>query len=155
MVKYRDFLSEHNKRLKKRLSRVGLVEKTIPSDGNCQFASISDQLYGSFKTHRVVRETVIQQLQMNPELYAHFVPHNFELYCLHMAQRGFWGDNVTLQAAADVYGTQINVITSLKDTVLVTISPKEVLSSKIIWLSYCQGVHYNSLYTREGNKCHF
>jgi hypothetical protein len=141
---------EHRRRLKQRLKRLGLVEKEMPSDGNCQFSSIADQLFGTWKEGRVVRRNAVQQIIAHRGSYAHFLPYNFEVYCTAMSENE-WGDNVTIQAAADYYGVQINMITSLPEGILVRISPREFKSSRVLWLSYIGGTHFNSLYTRQGN----
>ena len=121
----------------------------MPSDGNCQFSSISDQLLGTWKEHRAVRENVIKQLIQRQEIYAQFVPANYDMYCTRMSGKS-WGDNVTVQAAADYYGVQINLITSSEDSILVQIHPREPKSSRVLWLAYVGGVHFNSLYTVDG-----
>lgn len=87
-----------------------------------------------------------------------------------MDQRGTWGDHVTLQvlsqcpleeetcitdsrlqAAANVYGVEIHLLTSYADTVWMEIKPKgEAKAKKILWLSFLAELHYNSLYTQQG-----
>ncbi|PPR84729.1 hypothetical protein GOBAR_AA35979 [Gossypium barbadense] len=49
---------------------------------------------------------------------------------------GEWGDHVTLQAAADLYGVKIFVLTSFKDTCYIEILPHDQKSerSKILML---------------------
>lgn len=49
-----------------------------------------------------VRETVVQQLQLQPERYSMYVPGEYQQYCAEMAKSSTWGDHVTLQAAAGV-----------------------------------------------------
>jgi len=136
------------RRLRRRLKQLGLVELEMPSDGNCQFSSIADQLLGTWREGWTVRHHAVQQIITYRELYSRFLPYNFEVYCTAMSQNQ-WGDNVTLQAAADYFGVQIYLITSLKDNILIKITPREFKSSKTLWLSYIGGTHFNSLYTQE------
>ena len=50
-------------------------------------------------------------------------------YCDDMASDGTWGDHVTLQAAADLYGAQITVVTSYLDNGVLEITPIRTSSS--------------------------
>jgi hypothetical protein len=122
--------------------------------GNCQFASLSDQLYRTPKMQGVVRRLVVQQLTDNPDYYARFVPGDYKFYCWKMSQNHVWGDHLTLQAAADRYGIQISLITSYKDAPYMHIMPREIKSCRILWLSFfgtrvlCSAVRAGSLTLR-------
>ncbi|KAH9660640.1 OTU domain-containing protein [Citrus sinensis] len=63
-----------------------------------------------------------------------------------LERSGEWGDHVTLQAAADLYGVKIFVITSFKDTCYIEILPNVERSIRVIYLSFWAEVHYNSIY---------
>ena len=93
-------------------------------------------------------------------------------YCDDMASDGTWGDHVTLQAAADLYGAQITVVTSYLDNGVLEITPIRTSSSnkkggdssppddeknsswsekfgeRNLWLSFWAEVHYNSVYPK-------
>eukprot|EP00005_Dracoamoeba_jomungandri_P000537 CAMPEP_0174253942 /NCGR_PEP_ID=MMETSP0439-20130205/3306_1 /TAXON_ID=0 /ORGANISM="Stereomyxa ramosa, Strain Chinc5" /LENGTH=264 /DNA_ID=CAMNT_0015335271 /DNA_START=67 /DNA_END=861 /DNA_ORIENTATION=- len=137
------------KRLKKRLKTYTLREYKISGDGNCQFASLADQLYRNPDLAGVVRSIVVKYMSKHPEMYQTFVPGDFESYCAIMECDGTWGDHLTLKAAADRYGVQINLITSYKDSPLVSIIPKQKNTERLLWLSFHGELHYNSLYTEE------
>lgn len=70
----------------------------------------------------------------------------YDDYLEKMSKNGEWGDNVTLQAAADSYGVKIFVITSFKDTCYIEILPSIQKSKRVIFLSFWAEVHYNSIY---------
>ncbi|KAJ6767812.1 CYSTEINE PROTEINASE SUPERFAMILY PROTEIN [Salix koriyanagi] len=93
-------MSDHQ-RLLERLKSCDCVEKKVQGDGNCQFRSLSDQLYRSPEHHQVVRELVVKQLESEPERYNGYVPMAYGDYLKKMNKSGEWGDHVTLQAAAD------------------------------------------------------
>lgn len=93
-------ISDHQ-RLLDRLQLYELVESKVEGDGNCQFRSLSDQLYRSPNHHKFVREQIVEQLKSCPELYAGYVPMAYSDYLKKMSKSGEWGDHVTLQAAAD------------------------------------------------------
>ncbi|KAH0931089.1 hypothetical protein HID58_008206 [Brassica napus] len=138
-------VSDHE-RLFQRLQLYGLVENKIEGDGNCQFRSLSDQLYRSSEHHNFVREQVVNQLAYNREMYEGYVPMAYTDYLKTMKRNGEWGDHVTLQAAADWYGVRMFVITSFKDTCYIEILPHLQKSNRLICLSFWAEVHYNSIY---------
>lgn len=138
-------VSDHQ-RLLDRLQLYDLIECKVQGDGNCQFRSLSDQLYRSPDHHKFVREQIIQQLKSYPDLYAGYVPMGYCDYLKKMSKSGEWGDHVTLQAAADWYGVKIFVITSFKDTCYIEILPQIQKSGRVIFLSFWAEVHYNSIY---------
>ncbi|XP_020229706.1 OTU domain-containing protein DDB_G0284757 isoform X1 [Cajanus cajan] len=138
-------ISDHQ-RLLDRLQLYDLVECKVQGDGNCQFRSLSDQLYRSSDHHKFVREQIIEQLKSHPEIYAGYVPGAYSDYLKKMSKSGEWGDHVTLQAAADWYGIKIFVITSYKDTCYIEINPQIQKSGRVICLSFWAEVHYNSIY---------
>ncbi|XVE68836.1 hypothetical protein DITRI_Ditri09bG0101900 [Diplodiscus trichospermus] len=136
------------RRLLNRLQLYGLVENKVQGDGNCQFRSLSDQLYHSEDHHRFVREQVVSQIELNPEMYRGYVPMAYGDYLKKMSKNGEWGDHVTLQAVADSYGVKIFVVTSFKDTCYIEILPHTQKSERIILLSFWAEVHYNSIYPK-------
>ncbi|EYU39625.1 hypothetical protein MIMGU_mgv1a022809mg, partial [Erythranthe guttata] len=128
-----------------------LVELKISGDGNCQFRSLSDQIYRTPEHHKFVREQIVDQLTSQPELYDNYVPMAYGDYLKQMSN-GYMGRSVTLQAAADCYGIKIFVITSFKDTCYIEILPQLEKSNRIIFLSFWAEVHYNSIYPLGGKK---
>ncbi|PHT36681.1 hypothetical protein CQW23_24381 [Capsicum baccatum] len=126
---------EH-RRLMERLKVYDVIERKVSGDGNCQFRALSDQIYGSSELHELVREQVVKQLESHKELYEGYVPMDYDEYVKKMIKCGEWSDHVTLQAAADLYGVKIFVITSLKDTCYIEILPGSYNSNKTILLSF-------------------
>ncbi|GER48953.1 cysteine proteinases superfamily protein [Striga asiatica] len=96
-----DEASSDHERLLNRLQLYDLVELKISGDGNCQFRSLSDQIYRSPEHHKFVREQIVNQLKSRAELYENYVPMAYGEYVKKMSKNGEWGDHVTLQAAAD------------------------------------------------------
>ncbi|XP_011031710.1 PREDICTED: OTU domain-containing protein DDB_G0284757-like isoform X2 [Populus euphratica] len=135
--------SDHQ-RLLQRLKLYNLVEKEVQGDGNCQFRSLSYQIYDAPEHHKSVREQVIGQLKSQPQMYSSYVPMAYDDYLEKMSRSGEWGDHVTLQAAADLYGVNIFMITSFKDTCCIEILPQVLKSNNaVIYLSFWAEVHYN------------
>ncbi|KAM5584203.1 OVARIAN TUMOR DOMAIN-containing deubiquitinating enzyme 12-like [Rosa sericea] len=136
-----------HQRLLDRLQLYGLVENKVQGDGNCQFRALADQFYLSPEHHEFVRQQIVNQLKSCPEIYEGYVPMAYDEYLEKMSRSGEWGDHVTLQAAADLYGVKIFVITSFKDTCYIEILPNAERSKRVICLSFWAEVHYNSIYS--------
>ncbi|XP_011084314.1 OTU domain-containing protein DDB_G0284757 isoform X1 [Sesamum indicum] len=141
-----DEATSDHERLLNRLQLYDLEELKILGDGNCQFRSLSDQIYRSPDHHKFVREQVVNQLKSRAELYEDYVPMAYSDYLKKMSKNGEWGDHITLQAAADWFGIKIFVITSFKDTCYIEILPQSQKSNRTIFLSFWAEVHYNSIY---------
>ncbi|GAB4854973.1 hypothetical protein Ancab_039740 [Ancistrocladus abbreviatus] len=140
-----DAESDHQ-RLLDRLKVYELAELKVEGDGNCQFRSLSDQIYHTVDYHGFVREQVVDQLKSHPDMYAGYVPMPYGDYLKKMNKNGEWGDHITLQAAADKYGMKIFVLTSFKDTCYMEILPQIQMSNRVVCLSFWAEVHYNSIY---------
>ncbi|KAL9674672.1 hypothetical protein QQ045_002870 [Rhodiola kirilowii] len=118
------------KRLRNRLEFCGLSELKVQGDGNCQFRALSDQLYRSPEHHKFVRQQVVNQLQSQRQAYEGYVRMDYSDYLKKTSKSGAWGDHVTLQAAADLYGVKIVIVTSFKDTYYINILPKVKKSTR-------------------------
>lgn len=141
-----DEVTSDHQRLLDRLEVYDLVERKVQGDGNCQFRALSDQLYRTSEYHKHVRQQVVNQLKAHPEIYEGYVPMAYGEYVKRMSKNGEWGDHVTLQAAADLYGAKILIITSFKDTCYIEILPQVQKSKRVLLLSFWAEVHYNSIY---------
>ncbi len=123
-----------------------LCEYEVRGDGNCQFRSLSDQLYRSPQHHVQVRRTIVKELRAHPQHYKPYVTEYYREYCNAQAKDGTWGDNITLQAAANVFGLRIICITSFEDMFVISIEPVQARGNRILYLSFWAEVHYNSIY---------
>ncbi|VVB02693.1 unnamed protein product [Arabis nemorensis] len=140
-------------RLLDRLEWEGYTEKKVKSYGNCQFRALADQLYQNSDSHKRVRQEIVKQLKLHPKPDKGLVDkmEYVSEYVKNMSNDSVWGDEVTLRAAADVYLVKIVVITSIKEYPLFVVLPKsQKQPDKVIYLSYLDGVHYNSVHLNEG-----
>lgn len=134
-------------RLLENLALYGLIQKEVKGDGNCQFRAISDQLYQTPKFYSEVRQQVFKQLKSHTQLYADFADDDYHSYVSNMAKDGTWGDHITLQAAADVLGVRILIVSSYQEECIIEILPHlEQPSVKTLYLSFWHEVHYGSIY---------
>ena len=115
-------------------------------DGNCQFRALADQLFSDQERHAEIRGAVVDQLQRDADAYSVFVGEDYGSYVRDMSRQTTWGDHITLQAAADLYGVSMCVISSYKDNFVIEIQPKLKRSERVLWISFWAEVHYNSIY---------
>lgn len=142
-------------RLMFRLEAAGMKQKSvIPGDGNCQFHSISDQLFDSLEQSAWVRDQIVSWLKTHgdwelPENGAQlqaFAMDDWESYCNHMAKPGIWGDHLTLTAAAQRFGVRIVLFSSIEDNHYVTeYVPTVITSPKVLYLCHYAEYHYGSV----------
>lgn len=92
----------------------GFDLRKIAKDGNCVFRAIALLLFEDQAKHLQVRHDVVNQMVNKRAKYEKNISYqkgmtNFESYTKNMRLEGVWGDHVELQAAADLYGVDINV----------------------------------------------
>lgn len=91
-------------------------------DGNCQFASLSNQLHLTLNidaSHMDLRLAVVNYLR-NESSFSQFVAEPWSVYLDKMSRSGYFGDHVTLKAVATIYKVQIIVLSSLKTANLIS-----------------------------------
>mmetsp|Transcript_47406 Transcript_47406/g.121005 ORF Transcript_47406/g.121005 Transcript_47406/m.121005 type:complete len:351 (-) Transcript_47406:158-1210(-) len=142
---FQDHITEDRQRVLDRLGEFDLCEYEVLGDGNCQFRSLSDQLFRSPRHYKQVRRAVIKELRARPQLYSPYVPGSYKTYCAEMAKDTAWGDNITLQATSNHYGTRITLITSYAQEFIIQIEPSRSRTNRTLYLSFWAEVHYNSI----------
>jgi len=146
-------------RLMMRLEAAGMKQKSvIPGDGNCQFHSISDQLFDGLEQSAWVRQEIVSWLRTHgdwelPENGARlrdFALEEWDSYCAHMAKPGIWGDHLTLTAASQRFGVRIVLFSSIEDNHYVTeYVPTIITSPKVLYLCHYAEYHYGSVCRKE------
>lgn len=136
-----------HERLRKVMDLYQASVRPVKGDGNCQFRALSQQLYGDEQYHADLRAQVTKQLQSEPELYQDFVHEPYADYVSRLARDSQWGDHVTLQAASDALGLQINVFTDVPGAECIEILPRHVTHGcvqKPLCLTFLTEVHYDA-----------
>jgi hypothetical protein len=146
-------------RLMLRLEAAGMKQKSvIPGDGNCQFHSISDQLFDNLEQSAWVRAQIVAWLKSHgewilPENGAQlkdFSMEDWDSYCANMSRPGIWGDHLTLTAAAHLFGVRIVLFSSIEDNHYVTeYLPSTITSTKVLYLCHYAEYHYGSVCKKE------
>ena len=139
-------------KLVERLRDFGLQEFEVAGDGNCQYRALAHQLFDDVELHADVRRTVCRQLAAEADRYRGFVATeddvDYEAWVARMACEGEWADHVTLQAAADAYGTRICLVTSYEDRGILRVepaAPTDEEEPRTAWLAFWAEIHYSSI----------
>lgn len=139
-------------RLAMRLQHLKLDMWEMVGDGNCQFRSISNALYGSEQHHGLVRDTVVRYMAANKAEFEPYLGEDWRRYINDMAADGTWGDELTLRACCDAYGIMFSVITSDEAHWFVRYKPSKLQvykgSPREVFLTYISPVHYNAIRRR-------
>lgn len=92
-----------------------LRERDVERDGNCLFRALAIALGRLESQHGEVRAEVVSHLRAFRGKYFSFVVDSpFDAYVGRMSFRGVWGGHLELQAAADLYGINIHLLTDLE-----------------------------------------
>jgi len=139
-------------KLVERLRDFGLQEFEVAGDGNCQYRALAHQLFDDVELHADIRRTVCRQLAAEADRYRGFVATeddvDYEAWVARMACEGEWADHVTLQAAADAYGTRICLVTSYEDRGILRVEPAAPVEGeepRTAWLAFWAEIHYSSI----------
>ncbi|KAK5185867.1 hypothetical protein LTR44_001916 [Exophiala sp. CCFEE 6388] len=113
------------------LVKMGMYQKQIAGDGNCLFASLSDQLYGTPAKHPEIRASIIDHMRTYRPLFEHYVHKDdvqqrrtlrsatmairqepedaFEEYLSLMSRSGTYGGEPELVAFCQVFDQDVTV----------------------------------------------
>ncbi|XP_024165898.2 OVARIAN TUMOR DOMAIN-containing deubiquitinating enzyme 10-like [Rosa chinensis] len=91
----------------------------------------------------------MSQLKKMPQNYSGFILTDeyptFDAYIEKISSIGEWGENCTLQAAADAFGATIYVFSIAYPDGVIAIPPSS-RSTRVCYISHWAEVHYNSVY---------
>eukprot|EP00928_Gymnodinium_smaydae_P045972 TRINITY_DN30597_c0_g1_i1.p1 TRINITY_DN30597_c0_g1~~TRINITY_DN30597_c0_g1_i1.p1 ORF type:complete len:363 (-),score=67.09 TRINITY_DN30597_c0_g1_i1:104-1192(-) len=151
----RNDLQRNMDRLGFELCRTDKGERGVKGDGNCQFYSLSWELFKTTTRHAEVRAKIVEYLRgPGREDFSVFYapshprqPATFDGYLDEMAKPTTWGDQLTLQAAANVFAAKVYVLTadqfSASGRPILVISPAQE-PKHVIWVSFA-ALHYSPI----------
>ena len=129
-------------------------------DGNCQFSTLADALseYVIFCFPTTLRNEVVKYLRNNPHNAEGFpldvfLTQPWEDYMQERSHHGTTGDQITLQAVADMLGVEILVISTLGSEGRVWISPRSAIPLCRVMLAHFsggEGTHYVAMRSQSG-----
>eukprot|EP00271_Cylindrocystis_brebissonii_P011527 TRINITY_DN29370_c0_g1_i1.p1 TRINITY_DN29370_c0_g1~~TRINITY_DN29370_c0_g1_i1.p1 ORF type:complete len:708 (+),score=133.57 TRINITY_DN29370_c0_g1_i1:255-2378(+) len=116
----------------------------MPADGNCLFRAVADQVYGDQDMWSDTRHMCVDYMEKERDHFSQFVTENFAAYCKRKRREKVYGNNLELQAMAEMYNRPIHIYSD-------SIEPINIFHGSYttdlppIRLSYHRGNHYNSL----------
>lgn len=130
------------------LNELGLDFREVPSDGNCLFSSVGDQLFGSFTYHRQIREQVVNYIKLHKEEFEPYfdVEKNFE----NLKTLGTYGGHESIMAVARHFSVYVIVHQLNQKPWLAGVPKLDVPETKMqtypqLHLAYHNGEHYTSV----------
>jgi OTU domain-containing protein 6 len=129
----------------KQLSERNLELRSVPSDGNCLFASIVDQT--SDLTIRQLRDIVADYLRKHRNEYEPFIDIDYDVYCEKLSKENIWGGQIELEICAKILQRSIEVIQGngnepIKINNSLSLKPPIIITYHRYL--YTNGEHYNS-----------
>ncbi|KAL6756630.1 hypothetical protein V8C86DRAFT_2644201 [Haematococcus lacustris] len=118
---------------------------TMAGDGNCQFRTISFELFATQDMHLHVRRVVMEHIKSHHAEYECFLGEDMDAYITCMSRGGTWGDELTLRAACDAFGVLTHVVTSDAQNWYLKYQPANLKSDKEMFLTYIAPIHYNAI----------
>jgi len=115
-------------------------------DGNCLFSSISDQVYGTDKHNKIVREKCMDYIEKNKLFFSQFIEGGeakIKSYIERKRKNGIYGDNIEIQALSEMYNRPIEIYNNI-DKPMKSFSKVDFEKRFPIKISYFNG-HYNSI----------
>ena len=168
------------------LSSIGYTLGETYGDGNCQFYAIAEQVFPKKTTNSpiepesesefegpnedydvhlysgctVVRNEVCDYIKQNEEQFSLYLDtdesSDIDCYISEMSEDGSWGDNLTLQAASDLYDLEIVLFrfTGKKGMPFqMRITPQHGKPhTRTIYLAYWMDQHYDVIIKNNSNN---
>ena len=91
----------------------GFRIKRMEEDGNCLFRAIADQIYGDPGMHAEVRRLCMDYLEAERSHFSQFVTQDFDHYIRRKRHDKIFGNNLEMQAMAELFNRPIEVPPSL------------------------------------------
>jgi len=117
----------------------------VPSDGNCLFSAISDQLtrinYQPLLTHVELRQRVVEYMRAHLDQYGSHMRGGPDAYLERMSRDGAWGSELEIKALEAALQLRIQII--IRDDYCISASGDD--SSPLIYLAYNGAQYYHSL----------
>lgn len=150
------------------LRKQHLVIVSVRPDGNCLFRALAILVYGGEDFHAVVREEVMDFLELHGEWFSQFVAEEFTRYVRRKRRSGCHGNHLELQAAAELYNRPIhvyayaadpvNIIDCMRDESQAGGGGNDGVSSQNdvepLRLSFHRGSHYNCILSDPSRVAH-
>lgn len=122
----------------------GLEVRRMMDDGNCLFRAVADQVYGDCEVYDLVRQMCIDYMERERDHFSQFITEGFMSYCKRKRRDKVYGNNVEIQALAEMYNRPIHIYSYTTEPINIFQGSYDT-DTPPIRLSYHHGNHYNSL----------
>ncbi|KAL7064667.1 hypothetical protein AAHC03_04616 [Spirometra sp. Aus1] len=148
-ARYRDPY-ENDEQFRAQLSAIGLVLRDVPSDGNCMFHAFSDQLFGTFDKHALLRRQAVNFLRNNKrELLPFCEEDEYDCVLHELAKLGTFGDHTSLVALSRYYSVDVVLHQVGLRPIYVAYSPFRDPWTRQVHLAFHSVQHYSSVRNRK------
>ncbi|XP_024514759.1 OTU domain-containing protein 5 [Selaginella moellendorffii] len=120
------------------------VRRMVP-DGNCLFRAVADQVYGDPEMFGETRQMCIDYMERERDHFSQFITEGFTTYCKRKRRDKVYGNNLEIQAMAEMYNRPIHIYSYSTDPINIFHGQYET-DLPPIRLSYHRRNHYNSLH---------
>ncbi|XP_064399477.1 OTU domain-containing protein 5-B-like isoform X2 [Halichondria panicea] len=126
-------------------STTGMVIKKMRPDGACLFRAVADQVYGDQEMQSVVRNHCMDYMMKNADYFSQFITEeDFEHYVNRKRSDKCYGNNIEMQAMAEMYNRAIEVYQYSTEPINIFFGVYKTDNAPIR-LSYHGRIHYNSV----------
>ncbi|KAG1369715.1 OTU domain-containing protein 5-B [Cocos nucifera] len=122
----------------------GFEVKKMLEDGNCLFRAVADQVYGDPEAYDMARQMCIDYMEKERDHFSQFITEGFTSYCKRKRRDKVYGNNVEIQAFAEMYNRPIHIYSYSTEPINIFQGSYNT-DVPPIQLSYHHGNHYNSL----------
>ncbi|KAF8715522.1 hypothetical protein HU200_027179 [Digitaria exilis] len=135
----RDRMFEHDLRRVK-----GFEIRKMAEDGNCLFRAVADQVYGDAEAYEMARQMCVDYMERERDHFSQFITEGFTSYCKRKRRDKVYGNNVEIQAFAEMYNRPIHIYSYSTEPINIFHGSYNT-DVPPIRLSYHHGNHYNSV----------
>ncbi|XP_062184630.1 OVARIAN TUMOR DOMAIN-containing deubiquitinating enzyme 6-like [Phragmites australis] len=137
--------SERERMFEHDLRRVkGLEIRKMAEDGNCLFRAVADQVYGDAEAYDMARQMCVDYMERERDHFSQFITEGFTSYCKRKRRDKVYGNNVEIQAFAEMYNRPIHIYSYSTEPINIFQGSYNT-DVPLIRLSYHHGNHYNSV----------
>uniref|UniRef100_A0ACD5UYK2 Uncharacterized protein n=1 Tax=Avena sativa TaxID=4498 RepID=A0ACD5UYK2_AVESA len=135
----REHMFEHDLRRVK-----GFEIKKMAADGNCLFRAVADQVYGDPEAYDMARQMCVDYMERERDHFSQFMTEGFMSYCKRKRRDKVYGNNIELQAFAEMYNRPIHIYSYSTEPINIFQGNYDT-DVPPVRLSYHHGNHYNSV----------
>ena len=146
--KQKSEIAQLEEKFKKKLHKYNYILHIVPSDGNCLFNSISDQVYGTDKHNLLIREKCMDYIEKNSLFYSRYIEggeSQMPAYIKRKRKSGIWGDNMEIQALSEIYKRPIEIYINPDKPITSYSNIRHDKKKFPIKISFHGNKHYNSI----------